>query len=397
MKTEHYLILSLIFLSILSGAMYYNTVLVDTQAYVPSVYYLQDKFLQDDDITRVETSYAFKRPVEIAFASIIEPIIGVRQSYSLTNLILLCITSVLTYFYLRKLFKNHEQKQLIAYVGAILCATALPLIIYATRVLVDVAGYVTLLLGLIIIDYFLEKKYPLWTDHLKISLLIGFFLLVRDAAVILYPYYILKFLLRRGFNLNYMSKKIWSLWPLIFTLVPQLIFMWWFDVGFLLAGKSTMITSGKYSLLGWLKFFIVHFAAFHIAWLFAILGLINDKDKTRRFFYSIFSLSAVIYLVGIQFVALTSPRFSMVLFPVVFALAAYGIIIIADKLSDKIRIIKINQTTIILVLLVIYASISFIGAWLYPAHGLISEDAGGDIVLKAVFNEIQLKIGGLFA
>ncbi|KKW00396.1 MAG: hypothetical protein UY34_C0029G0010, partial [Parcubacteria group bacterium GW2011_GWA2_48_9] len=57
MKTT-YCLLSLIFLSILSGLLYYNTVLVDTQAYVPSVYYMQVEILGDDDTERVLQSYA---------------------------------------------------------------------------------------------------------------------------------------------------------------------------------------------------------------------------------------------------------------------------------------------------------------------------------------------------
>ena len=145
MNAKVYIFLSLIFLSVLSGSLYYNTVLVDTQSYVLSVYYMQGKEMGDDDTERVLLSYTFKRPIEIAAVALIEPIFGVRQAYSLINMILLIVSTLLTYLFFLKLFAEHEKKQLIAYCGAVLYATSLPLMLYATRVLVDVAGYVSLL------------------------------------------------------------------------------------------------------------------------------------------------------------------------------------------------------------------------------------------------------------
>jgi hypothetical protein len=400
-KTEHYIILSLILLSILGGSMYYNTVLVDTQAYVPSVYFIQEHFLDgeelwEEDEERVLSSFAFKRPVEITIAAFIEPLVGVRNAYALINMFLYVFATLLTYYYTKKLFKEHISQDLIAYITAILFATSLPVIIYATRVLVDVAGYVTILLGLFLIDKFLEKQIT-WKHHLTISLVLGSFLLIRDAIVILYPYYMLRYFLKqyeqKEWNIRAHLISLVSLWPFALTLLPQFIFMYYFDVGFLLSGKGSMITAGKYSLQGWLKFIIVHCAAFHIAWLFAFLGIKSDKNSERRTFYTTYFLCAFVYLIGIQLVALTSPRFSMVLFPVLLALAACGIHKLSEHVAQK---TKISAVTIMLLCVVCYALISFFGAWLYPAHGLIVEDAGGSAVLKAVFNELKIKSGWLF-
>jgi hypothetical protein len=394
MKTENYIILSLILLSLLGAAMNYNMVLVDTQAYVPSVYFLQDKPLWDEDMDRVLLSYAFKRPVEIAIASFVEPFVGVRQAYAMINVLLYMITSIITYYYMKRLFANQKNGETIAYIAALLFTMSLPLIIYASRVLVDVAGYLALIIGLWIIDMRLEKEHITWKDHLTISIMIGFFMLVRDAVVILYPYYALKYLLRNGINIEYIKKKGVDLWPLIFTLLPQWMFITYFNVGSILAGKGVMITAGKYSLLGWIKFIIVHAAAFHIAWIFAMITFVLDKDKKRRFFYTVYLISSFTYLIGIQLVALTSPRFSMVLFPAVLAAAAYGIVKSATKTAiffEK----KISPTTIIFSICLIYILISFLGAWLYPEHGLITEDAGGDVVINAVINEIKIKMGAL--
>lgn len=368
-----YVFLSLILLCVLSGLMYYGTVLVDTQAYVLSVYYLQEKQLQDYDIVRVTESYAFKRPVEIGLAALVEPLFGVRHAYSLLNMIILIATTVLMYVYAKKLLKDESH----AYISAVLFALSLPIILYASRVLVDCAGYLVLIIGLIAVEWVLEKKEIKWHHHACAALLFGVFLLVRDTIVILYPYYFLRYLIKEQ-----SIQKIINLWPFIFTLLPQLLFMAFFNIGFLLSGKSSAITAGKYSAHGWLKFFIVHIAAFHVLYFFALFARIKEKIH-----YVTYAFSALVYLVGIQLVALTSPRFSMVLFPVLIPMATLGMCALADKTK--------HPHGIILFCLCLYAIISFMCAWLYPAHSLIAEDAGGNAVIQAFIQEVQYKLGAL--
>ncbi|MBI5073051.1 glycosyltransferase family 39 protein [Candidatus Woesearchaeota archaeon] len=402
MKKEVYVWGSLLLLSVLGGLLYYNTVLVDTQAYVLSVYYLEGNSLGQDDIVRVIASYAFKRPVEILVAAMLEPLVGVRQAYSLINMLLYIATTFLFYVYLKRFFrKEEEQKQnqqekeraeQLAYLGAVLYAVSLPLILYATRVLVDVVGYLTILLGLLLIEYVKEKK---WQWHLLLGIVLGFFLLVRDPVVILFPYYFFVLMKQKGKNVIEKTGRFLSVAAV--ALLPEIIFTKLAGVGTVLSGKAAAITAGKYSLMGWFKFTIVHLAAFHVAYLFAMFGwkkeTENEKEhrtennKQRLFFYKAYGISAVLYLVGIQLVALTSPRFTMVLFPVILPLAAIGILSLAEKMQDKIA----GHKTILCCIL-LYAAISFIGAWLYPSRTLILEDAGGNAVIQAVIEGVKIKL-----
>lgn len=394
MKTQNYCLLSLLFLSVLSGLFYYNTVLVDTQAYVPSTYYLQGKALGDDDTERVLQSYAFKRPVEIMAAAVLEPVVGVRQAYSMINLFLLAATTLLFYYLLKKFFREHEEKEMLAYVGAVLYAVSLPLILYATRVLVDVAGYLTIILGLLLIEWVFERKEIYWYHSCMLGFVFGLFLLVRDSVVILIPYYCLRYL----FHLNIFVKEnkiktVLKAVPALFSfavllLFPEFLFTLYYHVGSVLSGKAAAITAGKYSLLGWLKFIIVHGAAFHIAYLFAFIGIRQQQNKERKMFYLLYTICAVAYLIGIQLVALTSPRFSMVLFPVILPLAATGILLMAERWKQHLLPYKT-----ILCCIILYAIISFIGAWLYPSRTLILEDAGGNTVIQAVVEVIKAKVG----
>lgn len=393
MRTGYY-IWSLLLLSVLSGLLYYNTVLVDTQAYVPSTYYMQGKVLGDDDTERVLESYAFKRPVEIMAAAVLEPFVGVRQAYSLLNLIIFAATTILFYYYLKKFFQQHEQKEDLAYVGAALYAVSLPLILYATRVLVDVAGYATIILGLFLIEKIFEKKEIRWYYSYLVGFTLGLFLLVRDSVVILIPYFGVRYLyylyIKKELNIQNSWKAISVLLPFaIFLLIPEFFFMWYYNVGSVLSGKAAAITAGKYSVMGWLKFIIVHGAAFHIAYILAYIGWKQEQSKERRIFYLLYGLCAITYLIGIQLVALTSPRFSMVMFPVLLPLAALGIISLAEKWKSM---WAMHKTIICCILL--YAIISFVGAWLYPSRTLILEDAGGNAVINAVLEEIKIKIGG---
>ncbi len=393
MTAKKYCLLSLLLLSILSGLLYYNTVLVDTQAYVPSTYYLQGKILGDDDTERVLQSYAFKRPVEIMAAALLEPLVGVRHAYSLLNMLIFAATTILFYYYLKEFFKNHEQKENLAYIGAALCAVSLPLILYATRVLVDGAGYLTLVLGLLLIEWIFERKEIEWYHSCFVGFIVGMFLLVRDSVVILIPYFGLRYLHYIYINKELKRQKIWKACAVLFPFVillpmPEIIFMWYYNVGSVLSGKAAAITAGKYSLLGWLKFIIVHGAAFHVAYILAYFGWKHEQDSARKRFYVLYGICAFIYIIGIQLVALTSPRFTMVLFPVLLPLAATGIISLAEKWKNTIAIHKT-----IICCIFIYAIISFLGAWLYPSRTLILEDAGGNAVINAVLEEIKLKLG----
>ncbi len=168
-----------------------------------------------------------------------------------------------------------------------------------------------------------------------------------------------------------------------------------FDVGFLLSGKEAAITAGKYSFYGWLKFLLVHIAAFHIAYLFAYFGIRQETDSKRKLFYWLYGFCAAGYLISIQLIALTSPRFSMVLFPVIIPLASIGILMISSKVHEKYN--AISPVTIMLCCLLFYAILSFIGAWLYPGRMLIAEDAGGNTLIAAVFNELKYKLATVFS
>ncbi len=391
MKKEVYILGSLLLLSMLGGLLYYNTVLVDTQAYVPSVYYLQGKTLGQEDIVRVTASYAFKRPVEILVVVVLEPLIGVRQAYSLINLFLYITTTFLFYVYLKKFFASErERAEQFAYVGAVLYAVSLPLILYATRVLVDIAGYLTILLGLFLIDYVKEKR---WQWHVLLGVVLGFFLLIRDPVVILFPYYFLVLITKKDQNILQKAAKF--ILVTFAAILPEMMFTKIAGVGNVLSGKGAAITAGKYSIMGWLKFIIVHLAAFHIAYVFAWLGWKSEKDTSRKFFYGAYGISALVYLIGIQLVALTSPRFTMVLFPVILPLAAVGILSLAEK-AEKIKTkIAVHKTLLCCILL--YAIISFLGAWLYPSRTLILEDAGANAVIYAVIEEVKMKVAVLFS
>lgn len=219
------------------------------------------------------------------------------------------------------------------------------------------------------------------------------FLLVRDSIVILIPYFGLRYLYHIYTNKELNKETIWKTAAVFFSfaillLIPELLFTWYYNVGSVLSGKAAAITAGKYSLLGWLKFIIVHAAAFHIAYILAFFGMKTEQEKERKIFYALYGLCALMYLIGIQLVALTSPRFSMVLFPVILPLAALGIFSIAEKWKQT---FAVHKTIICCILL--YAIISFLGAWLYPSRTMILEDAGGNAVMNAVLEEIRMKIG----
>jgi hypothetical protein len=256
-----YLYLSLLFLCLLSSSLYFNTVLVDSQAYTLATYYVQGKNLFPEDNERVLGSYAFTRPFLIFFAAIVEPLVGVRYAYSIFNLILFITSSFLFFFYLKRIFHNN----LIAYIGSILYSTSLPLIIYGTKILSDMSGYFFIIAGIYVIDVFLEKKK--WYSHFFIHCFLGISLLVREYCLILVPYYLLSVFVKElslRSILEKIKKELVWMWSIIIVPLPSILFSKLSGTMYFFSNKTSTFSWNKITALGSLKFFLVIF--FHITY-----------------------------------------------------------------------------------------------------------------------------------
>ena len=379
-----YLLLSLVLLAVLGSSMYYNTVLVDSQSYVLSTYYMQGKTLLPEDEGRVLSSYTFTRPFLIVLASVLEPVVGIRQAFSVLNFLFYIGSTFLVFYYCKRKYSNET----IAYIAAVLYATSLPIIVYGTRILSDVSGYFFLILGLYCIDVFIEKN--TWISHLIIIIYVSISLLVREYCIILIPYYFLSLFITKQWSFDSLTKSIKKNIKycvlLVFVPLPLIIFSKIFHTLLFFSNKAATFSYDKLSFLGFVKFILVIFFSFHILWFLSVYALKYDKD--RKTYYWILLISIVPLIIGGYLFALLSPRMVFILFPFVVFAAAYTIYTLGKKYET-------HTHAFIFTFLLIYALLSFCGAWLYPAHTMIAEDAGGNVILHALINEIQQKIGGL--
>jgi 4-amino-4-deoxy-L-arabinose transferase-like glycosyltransferase len=345
---------------------------------------MQGKTLLPEDEERVLVSYTFARPFLIVLTSVVEPFVGIRQAFSIINLLLYIGSTFLVFYYCKRKYTN----EIIAYIAAGLYATSLPIIVYGSRILSDISGYFFLILGIYCIDKFLEKKN--WGYHLLIVLYISVSLLVREYCMILIPYYVLSLFITNELSfksiLQSIKKNIKYCLLLILIPLPLILFSKIYHSLLFFSNKTAEFSFEKLSLLGFVKFIFVIFFTFHILWFLFLYAL--KQDKERKSYYLSGLISTVPLIIGAYLFALLSPRMVFILFPFIIPAAAYSIYEIAKR-YDK------YQFSIIFGTLLFYALLSYCGAWLYPSHTLIPEAAGGNVVLQAIFLEIQQKIGGL--
>lgn len=391
MKNVLYCMISLFLISVLGSSLYFNTVLVDSQAYTLSVYYLQEKTLLQEDNERVLASYAFSRPLSLFVVALLEPVLGVRLGFSLFNLFLYTLSAILVYYYFTRLYEN----KIVGFIAGILYAFSLPLLIYGTRVMSDITGYLFLIAGILLIDRGLQKN--TLTNHLLINAYIGISLLAREYCLILIPYYFLSALFKKKEDFFALRQRIketlGKVLSSILIPVPSIIFSKFYHSIYFFSDKVATFSKQKITMLGFAKFFLILLSSFHIGWFFAFIGLRADNNESRRIKYLIFAISALPLVIGGYLFALFSPRMVFIFFPLVIGAAAYGIYSVGTVLGER---YKKSSVSIIIAFLLLYGIISYLGAWLYPAHNIIAEDAGGDIVIQALMGEIKLKVGGLF-
>ncbi len=392
MKSILYCIISIILISVIGSSLYFNAVLVDSQAYTLSVYYLQEKQLLAEDNERVLASYAFSRPLSLFVVALLEPVLGVRLGFSLLNLSLYALSALLVFYYFTKLYENET----VGFIAGILYASSLPLLVYGARIMSDITGYIFLIGGLIIIDRGLQRN--TFANHLLINAYIGISLLAREYCLTLIPYYFLSALFKKKADFFVLRQKIkeamGKLLSSILIPIPSILFSKFYHSIYFFSSKVATFSKQKITVFGFAKFFLILFSSFHIGWFFAFIGLGADDNEWRRIKYLILAISAMPLVIGGYLFALFSPRMVFIFFPIVVGAAAYGIYFIGTVIGER---YNKSSSSIIIALLMFYAAISFLGAWLYPAHNLIAEDAGGNTVIQAIFDEIKLKLGGFLA
>lgn len=388
---------SLVLLSILASLLYFATPLVDSGAYLTATYYFQGKTLQPFDEQRLLGSYAFQRPATSLLTVFVEPLLGARVGFTLLNVFFIIVSTWLVYVYFSRFFKD----QLLGYLSAVLYVTSLPLILYGPMLLSDVSGYLVIILGLLLIDWHLQRNR--WIDHVLINLEIGLFLLVREYALVLYPYYILHVCFKKmqesgitGQSFLDDIKNVWKRFPHLLTVVVSFLPTWLyaklFSTGTFFTGKSSALSAGKLTLLGMLRVVLLFLASFHLLIFFSIFGFLKDINARRRFFYIVIFISTFPLVLAGHFLAFLSPRMIFIMFPLLVSSGAYGMYCFSLWLQKK-YFISVSWSLTICVFC--YAIISYVGAWLYPSHVELPEDSGAVAIMQEVWQSVLLKLGGL--
>ena len=399
MQKDLFIYASLFLLCMLGAFFAFNVPLVDTGAYIHSLHYFQDTSLNDYDLERVLSSYVVRRPLGILFAIPLVPLLGTRISLSIVNALFYFLGTFLVYLYFTRFFG----KKMLGYLSALLYCTSLPIVLYSTMNISETPVYFFLLLGMWIIDVQLKKN--TWLSHVWINLTIGLFVLSKEYIFVLYPYYVLMHVFRSvrekgvtfkniAFDLRTVWRRIPHFLTLPLSLLPTFIFAKLSGTGYFFEGKASKFGLERLSVLGLLRLVLVTVGSFHVGVFTALTGFFLDKDARRRFFYVVVFISCLPLILGAHFLAFLSPRMVFVLFPAVVSTSAYALFRFSEYLCKK---GYFSSLQIPLALSVFsYATISYVGAWFYPSHFELPENASAGAIFQITLESIMLKLGGIF-
>jgi hypothetical protein len=270
--------------------------------------------------------------------------------------------ALLMYRFTILLFRGHPHSEIMGILSAVIYTASIVPIVWGSRVLTDMSGYLFLILSIYIIERYknlpLLKRYTLYTCVIALSIL------TRDHLMLLLIYLGITVLIDTRFQVVRQIKHyLMFIASAIISLLPS--YLWKSYIQIRSAGVwSRVFTTSLFSFRGLLTFIFRSLISFHFLWVFTIIGLF-DKDKERRLVYLKIFLSIIPYILLSFLVSLYTPRYTFALFPLVIPAAVYGIIVTAQYFSLK---IGIRWVWLVIIAVALYAAFSFFGATLYPSE-----------------------------
>jgi hypothetical protein len=377
-KQEIFILLTLVLFSVLGGMMYFGNTLLDSHAHMQLYYTIEQQELIEFFDADISILGVLTRPIAVLPVFLFTPFLDIFSAWATMNLILYILSSILLYYTLKRFFDTR-----VAFIAGILFAVSLPTIVWGTRILSEIHGYFFALLGIYLIELLLKKDKA--SSYLIISLYLCFATLIRENVFVLYPYLALTILYKNKFNIMGYIKNIWKYFILALSLLSSQIWTFFLTGKSIVGNRMNHYMPNRFTLSGLMTIVPRTIITFHIGWFYFLIGLFAKKTKAQKEFYVKVLLSAGLFVAISYTNSLYSPRSVFMLFPAVLAASAVGIIVLSNKCSKY--CLKPSTWTIILVLF--YALLSFVGAFLYPE----STDVGLGGISAAVWNELIWKLG----
>ncbi len=349
-------ILFLIVITILSSVMYFGHTRTDSEGYIELVKYFRGE--------NADFLYHWaSRPLVPFFAYLLTPLFDVKVAFGIINVIFLCLTTTLLYVFFKDFFDDYK----IGFITALLYPLSFPVILIGPQVLTDAAGN----FFLVFLIFFIEKRFKMFNirTFILFSLIVSLALLVRETLIVVFIYLLLSLLVRKKhFLIKKLKFFIVGILSLIVSFLP--LFLW----KYFTKTKSYSLTEGVkinadklLSFKYFLVFIIRSGITFHIAWMFALIGFCLDKERVRRtVYYKLLLTLSPLVIIGYLASAYWHNydlRHTFYLFLLILPLASYGLYSVSIFLKER---YGVNEYLLMILSIVIYGLISFIGAYFVP-------------------------------
>ncbi len=330
-------VLSVLLLSLLEGTMYFGNMCPDSPVYVEVAYFFNGK-------GESFSTNLMLRPLIPFLASVLNHFVDIATAFGIINIALWLATSYIMFQLSKDLLEDNN----LAWYASILFATSLPLIRYGTAVLTDMAGFF-----FVILVFWMTRKYSKTHSILKyllIGITIGIGILGREVVFACLSFFVLSEISgkkTRGHYLKTLSKVFTALLPsLLWSATFGLDYLkWYMSGGIERAGGWTAVLDFNQLVSSVLL-------AFTFLLPFAIVGFLEEENKSKILFYcwSFLSVLAILVLWPVK-----DYRFSFLLAPCFMPLSVKGIDEAADKLSRKPLFSAISPSFYKLLIFVLYS------------------------------------------
>jgi len=306
---------SILLLSLLESSLFFGKIFPDSPGYIEVAYFFNGK----------GTSFSqsrMLRPLIPFLASILNKLVDISTAFGIVNLLLWLASSYVMFQLSKDLLDDSD----LAWYVSISFTASLPVIIYGSGVLTDMAGFFFVILSAWLTRRLQKERSAL--RYLSIGTVMGLGILGREVVFACLPFFILSEISQRRDGMDYRK----TLLTVLIALLPSVLWSTALGLNYLEWFK----TGGIQYAGGWtfnpkelLKSVLL---AFSFLVPFAPIGFLEEEDESKCLFY-LFSLLSIVSILIVW--PVKDYRFSFLLSPCVIPLSVKGIDWAATRLSGK--------------------------------------------------------------
>ncbi|MFH1894769.1 MAG: glycosyltransferase family 39 protein [Patescibacteria group bacterium] len=250
----------------------------DTQEYVSAI-----KKISGDESGEI-SPYRILKPLPILIGAFLTNFTAAENTLVIQSLFFYFLSVGLIYFLVWTIYNNEKQ----AFLGAILFATAYPVLAYGIANLTDMSGWFFFLLSALLSVKFIKN--PASKTVILAGLIAGFGMLFKESVAAALIFFVSLMIIAFHYSFKEKIKYIFIfgstflIFPLINSIIIYNLFSYSYFNEFLYIGVGSELSKGSFFMVSPLRILIETGRVFLFGWIFVLLGIWKEfivKNKER--------------------------------------------------------------------------------------------------------------------